>query len=341
MEFRLILIAFFKKYEKQICKQTAKMVSCAKCQVALAEEESFLECGKCRQRFHPVCVGLLPEAVPMIAEDLRQGKCWLCQTCVGRISLFSVYAHPEVNRMKLEIVAEVQSSVRELIASVQEKVDTTAHELSLLKQKHEGSVRELTKRIQELEITQATQSQETSYKFDDIHRQLRRDEAVVLRVPFKENEDPRKLFISILDALQLPREQFVNATIRRISRVNPQSSSRKVVSPPIVITFESKFKRSEFMLAYFRKKNLSIRDLGFPSDDRVYINENLSAQNHAAFQIAMGWKREKKVHSVKVSDGMVFVNTSKDSKSIRVFHHTRLLDEQNIAEHRQKAAEQS
>lgn len=228
--------------------------------------------------------------------------------------------------MKLEIVAEVQSSVREVIASLQEKADTTAQELSLLKQKHEGSVRELSKRIQELEITQASQVQETSYKFDDIHRQLRRDEAVILRVPFKENEDLRKHFFSILDALKLARERFSNVMMRRISRVNPQASSRKAVSPPIVVVFENKFKRSEFMQAYFRKMSLSLKDLGFPSDDRVYINENLSAQNHAAFQIAMGWKREKKVHSVKVSDGMVFVNTSKDSKAIRIFHHTRLLD---------------
>lgn len=306
------------------------MVSCAKCDAALGEDHSFLECGKCRQRFHPTCVGLLPEAVPKIAEDLRQGRCWLCQVCMGKISLFSVYAHPEVNKMKLEIVAEVQSSVRESINCIQQKVDTTQQELTTLQQKHEGSVRELTKRIQELEITQTSQIQETSYKFDDIHRQLRRDEAVILRVPYKENEDLRKHFGAILTALQLPRDGYHNIMIRRISKLNPQTSSRRVVTPPIVVVFESRVQRNEFMQAYFRKRNLSLKDLGFPSDDRVYVNENLSAQNHTAFQLALGWKREKKIHSVRVSDGMVFVHTSKEAKPIRIFHHTRLFDKNQL-----------
>ncbi|KAL9695406.1 hypothetical protein quinque_014691 [Culex quinquefasciatus] len=220
------------------------MAACAKCSV-LVENQGGIECSKFRQHVHPACIRLKPEALPRIAEDLKQGKYWLCQSI------------------------------------------------------------------------------ETSFKFDDVHRQLRRDEVVILRVPFKEGEELRNHFANILTALHLPREEFANVMLRRISRADAQGAGRpRVSAPPIVVAFESKFKRNEFMKAYFTKKNLSLNDLGFPSGERVYINENLSAQNHAAFQQAMAWKRKKKIHSVKVSDGMVFVHTSKESKSIRIFQGT-------------------
>lgn len=309
------------------------MAACAKCNVVCEDSNNRLECGKCRNLFHPICVGLLPEAVPKIAEELLRGIHWLCQNCVGKISLFSVYAHPEVNRMKLDIVAEVQSSVKQAIAAIQNKADATAEELNELKQRHGLSLLELAKRVQSLELNQASQVQETSHRLDDIHRQLRRDEVVVMRVPFKENEDLRKHFVAILTTLNLPPEHFSNVMLRRISRPKPQaSSSRKIATSPIVVAFESRCRRNEFMKAYFQKTNLSLKDLGFPADDRIYINENLSAQNYSAFQLAMGWKREKKIHSVKVSDGMVFISTSKEAKPIRIFHHTRLWDKDEFPE---------
>lgn len=303
------------------------MAACAKCSV-LVENQGGIECSKCRQHFHPACIGLKPEALPRIAEDLKQGKYWLCQVCVGKISLFSVYAHPELNRLKLDIVAEVQLSVQQTIAAVQLKADSTAEELGALRAKHEMNFLDLTKRVQALELDQSSHIRETSFKFDDVHRQLRRDEVVILRVPFKEGEELRNHFANILTALHLPREEFANVMLRRISRADAQGAGRpRVSAPPIVVAFESKFKRNEFMKAYFTKKNLSLNDLGFPSGERVYINENLSAQNHAAFQQAMTWKREKKIHSVKVSDGMVFVHTSKESKSIRIFQGTVICDQ--------------
>ncbi|KAL9707703.1 hypothetical protein quinque_011221 [Culex quinquefasciatus] len=231
------------------------MAACAKCKVVCEDSNNRLECGKCRNLFHPICVGLMPEAVPKIAEELQRGVHWLCQTCVGKISLYSVYAHPELTRMKLDMVAEVQASVKLAIASVQNKAEATAEELKELKQQHTLSVMELSKRVQTLELHQSSHIQEVS------------------------------------------------------------ASSRSISTPPIVVAFESKYKRNEFMKAYFQKANLSLKDLGFPSDGRIYINENLSAQNYSAFQQAMGWKREKKIHSVKVSDGMVFVTTSKEAKA--------------------------
>lgn len=298
------------------------MAACAKC-CDLVENQEGIGCSKCHKQFHLACIGLMPEAQPKLAEDLKQGKYWLCQVCVGKISLFSVYSHPEVNRLKLEIVAEVQSSVQQTMATIQHKVDVTAEDLTALRVKHDCSLMDITQRVQALELEQSSHIRETSFKFDDIHRQLRRDEAVILRVPFKDGENLRNHFSAVLSALNLPHEAFTNVMVRRISRINPQASARpKVVAPPIVVAFESKFRRNEFMKAYFAKKNLSLRDLGFPSDERVYVNENLSAQNHAAFQTAMAWKREKKIHSVKVSDGMVFVNTSRESQSVRVFQNT-------------------
>lgn len=301
------------------------MAACAKCKVVCEDSSNRLECGKCRNLFHPICVGLMPEAVPKIAEELQRGVHWLCQTCVGKISLYSVYAHPELTRMKLDMVAEVQASVKLAIASVQNKAEATAEELKELKQQHTLSVMELSKRVQTLELHQSSHIQEVSFRVDDVHRQLRRDEVVIMKVPFKENEDLRKHFLAILMTLQLPPEHFANVLLRRISRPNSQgASSRSISTPPIVVAFESRYKRNEFMKAYFQKANLSLKDLGFPSDGRIYINENLSAQNYSAFQQAMGWKREKKIHSVKVSDGMVFVTTSKEAKPIRIFQHTSL-----------------
>ncbi|KAL9706517.1 hypothetical protein quinque_010035 [Culex quinquefasciatus] len=248
------------------------MAACAKCKVVCEDSSNRLECGKCRNLFHPICVGLMPEAVPKIAEELQRGVHWL-----------------------FDMVAEVQASVKLAIASVQNKAEATAEELKELKQQHTLSVMELSKRVQTLELHQSSHIQEVSFRVDDVHRQLRRDEVVIMKVPFKENEDLRKHFLAILMTLQLPPEHFANVLLRRISRPNSQgASSRSISTPPIVVAFESRYKRNEFMKAYFQKANLSLKDLGFPSDGRIYINENLSAQNYSAFQQAMGWKRKRR-----------------------------------------------
>ncbi|KAL9698359.1 hypothetical protein quinque_001800 [Culex quinquefasciatus] len=152
---------------------------------------------------------------------------------------------------------------------------------------------ELSKRVQTLELHQSSHIQEVSFRVDDVHRQLRRDEVVIMKVPFKENEDLRKHFLAILMTPNSP-----GAFCQRFAEAN----------------FETEFSRCII------KEYLNATDC----DGRIYINENLSAQNYSAFQQAMGWKREKKIHSVKVSDGMVFVTTSKEAKPIRIFQHTSL-----------------
>lgn len=154
------------------------MAACAKCCILL-ENQDGIGCSKCHMKFHLACIGLMPEAQPKLAEDLKQGKYWLCQACVGKISLFSVYAHPEVNRLKLEIIAEVQSSVQQTMAAIQHKVDATVEDLAALRVKHDCNLMDITKRVEALELEQSNYIQETSFKFDDIHRQMRRDEVVI------------------------------------------------------------------------------------------------------------------------------------------------------------------
>lgn len=107
-----------------------------------------------------------------------------------------MFSHPELKRLKSEIVAEVQASVQQVVNAVQVKADATAEDLAALRVKHEMSMMDITKRVQELELGQSSIIQDTSFKFDDIHRQLRRDEAVILRVPFKEGENLRNHFLT-------------------------------------------------------------------------------------------------------------------------------------------------
>lgn len=76
---------------------------------------------------------------------------------------------------------------------------------------------------------------------------------------------------------------------------------------PLLVEFALKTTRDRFYSTYLRRRDLKLRHLGMPSDRRVFINENLSADAREVKKLALSLKKAGKLTSVFTKGGIVHV----------------------------------
>lgn len=72
------------------------------------------------------------------------------------------------------------------------------------------------------------------------------------------------------------------------------------------------------MSSYFKKKGLSLADIGFKTSSRIYINESLTKLNREIFNSAAQAKRLRNLHKYFTRRGLVYVQMAIDSATICV-----------------------
>ena len=91
---------------------------------------------------------------------------------------------------------------------------------------------------------------------------------------------------------------------KRLARFPIQANT----TPPIMIQFAFKCVRDDFYRRYLSSRNLSLIQLGFNVNQRVYINENLTEQG----------RRIKNLCAVFTKDGCVYVKTAVETEPVPV-----------------------
>lgn len=154
---------------------------------------------------------------------------------------------------------------------------------------------------------------------DRIERENLLSRLIVTGLPYVENEDLTKIFENI--ALVIGCRSLVAGAYRSkttgtltnntaadssssnmytaasSSRVLPHLSSRfksskGILSPPIIIKFDTSEKRFEFFQHYFKFKDLNLKHIGFNTASRIYINELLTKKNSEIFRMVRNLKAQ-------------------------------------------------
>lgn len=129
-------------------------------------------------------------------------------------------------------------------------------------------------------------------------------------VPIIENENLNELFEQLCTQIGFTPKEFTLLSIFRVKNKSKQ--------PTIVMKFISQNARNEFYQRYWKTKNLSLIDLGFETDSRVYVQESLTKANHEIFKQAMSLKRDKKLSSVYTYNGLVYVKSQPESTGVLI-----------------------
>lgn len=75
-----------------------------------------------------------------------------------------------------------------------------------------------------------------------------------------------------------------------------------------------------FYLRLLPKKRITSKDLGFTTENRVFISENLTQQNQELFIMALNLKREKKLATAYTVNGIVNIKFLKGASPHEIRH---------------------
>lgn len=157
-------------------------------------------------------------------------------------------------------------------------------------------------------------------------------------IPFYENEDLMNIFCNICNTI----ETSVPA-IQSIYRLQNQNNKHKNVSKDAVIIVKmwSAYDKNFFLksLANFRKLNkgfsFTLRDIGLNSDNKFYVNENLTQFNFNILRAAIRLKKKNLLHSAFTLRGLVYIKRGANDNLIHIEeigHLHQLFPEDNPAE---------
>lgn len=78
--------------------------------------------------------------------------------------------------------------------------------------------------------------------------------------------------------------------------------------------------KQEIMRAYFKKKNLNLKDIGFKTGSRIFINERLTSTNREIFNRASEAKKFKFIHRFYTRRGLVYMQRRENDRPTCAFH---------------------
>lgn len=162
----------------------------------------------------------------------------------------------------------------------------------------------------------------TDTRLDRLERQSLMNELIVSGVPIEKRRSADSIVAGICDVLQCDlRENDFAAIFRVPSRKgNGQAGddSRRTTSPPIILRFNYAWAKHNFLDSYYKKKDLSLKDIGFKTARRIYVNESLTALNRQIFTMALQLKKNGRIFRCFTRQGLVYVQEEASSNSFRV-----------------------
>lgn len=124
-------------------------------------------------------------------------------------------------------------------------------------------------------------------------------------VPYNDNENLQNIFNKICESFGYnPPSYGLQSIFRTVQKKNSA----------IVIKFLTDALRNDFFSAYLKTKTLSLMDIGFSSNVRVFIKESLTKGNAAIFRECIAMKKCGKLFNTYTRRGCVVIKIKEDSK---------------------------
>lgn len=138
---------------------------------------------------------------------------------------------------------------------------------------------------------------------DAIARSALCNDLIISNVPFVMNENLLQYFKIWCKVLGYADSTVPMVDLRRLSR----SPLREGANCFILVQFAITNQRNDFFVKYLRSRSLTLAQIGFKSENRVFINENLTPSARKLKSKAVELKRQGMLSSVYCRGGMVHV----------------------------------
>lgn len=202
---------------------------------------------------------------------------------------------------------KLDGKLNTLKTDLDEKLSRVSDDIGAVKKSCEASIHQLQSFVNKVD-------EKVCFAEDAIDRKANSWELIVSGVPYMSNENLTKYFVDICLALGYDQTRIPSVDLRRLSKNALPDGSPCL----LLIQFAFRNHRDDFFASYFRKRDLNLRLLGFNSDRRIFINENLTLNARKIKNAALTMKKEGKLSSVYSKAGIIYVKQREGSNPVAI-----------------------
>lgn len=188
----------------------------------------------------------------------------------------------KIEQMFAASYAKIEAKIDSSNSKLEQRIGGVETMLTALKRECTENINSLSKTVTEVrcEIQSTAQRMDRFEKANDL---------IISGIPYSTNENLGQLFYILAKALAYNDLDRPIVDLKRLMRLPIAAGA----TPPIVCQFAFKNARDAFYGRYLKARNLTLRHLGFDSDLRVFLNENLTqhARDIRTYAVKMKKKR--------------------------------------------------
>lgn len=314
-------------------------MKCVFCDGPVVNAEEVFKCCKCKDIFHPACIGVREEKFRNLTTAKKQN--WICPKCkVGTInppapstksptipaceSVSQINSNPGeegmVNILKKlfeEKLDDLKKYIRDELADVKQSIEFNSNSIKDLTEKNTSLEKEIANLNSTLQTTiienhqLKTQIEDLAFEIIDLQQYSRRANIEITEVPESTNENTIEIVNKIFNTLELTEVCNIQAA-HRIPTRNPMK--RK----PIIVQLQSKSDRDRVIKQY-KEKKLTAKDLNSELDAApIFISEHLCPAMKKLYFEARQFKKKNNFKFCWVKDSKIFLRQNEQSKPLRI-----------------------
>lgn len=215
------------------------------------------------------------------------------------VSLKSIYIsinnnHKEISHKIDNVAAELSNKIAEVKDDLYKKIDNVDAKL-------EGRCDHLENRMTITEIS--------------LERYKKLGAYIVYGIPIEESEDLYSIFQSICSKIQVN----LNVNSSTISAFRIGNKSRSGKPPAVLLKCLDRSASTPFFTAYRSKSPpLTTSDIGFSTNNRIFINHSLTHHDQKIHQKCLELKSKKLLSQVNIDEGVISIKLDRQSKKVRI-----------------------
>lgn len=214
------------------------------------------------------------------------------------------------------LISGVQESMEQKLSSFSTDIDHRLKEMGVACNNNcDDKIGELSSKIY-AHVDELHAMQE--YRIDKLERSALSKEVIISGVPMEHNDNAYGVVGDICQALNCNLNQRDFAAIYRLKSNSKNNNSNQSVQ--IVAKLYDDGAVRELFSCYFKRGDLCLKDIGFKSNARIYINESLTKSNREIFKLASEAKKANLIMKFHTRNGLVHIQRDDNSKPIRVHH---------------------
>lgn len=222
-------------------------------------------------------------------------------------------SHKELKNEMNTLVENLKSEFKTEIVNINKKIDSSSSAFAEQIKVMNNKSNDLDSRV--------------AYMEKDSQRLSLLNELKLTGIPVTDNENLTETFVKLANVIEYDTSNASNIphttrliTYNKITRVPSMSST-------VILKFAAIHMKESFFGQYLRllpKKKITSKDLGFATENRIIIGENLSSTNQELFKAASIMKHDKKLAQVFTINGIVNVKVQRGGKTYEIRHKQQL-----------------